>query len=277
MSPILARSPPERASQCIAMTLDASSRLLLDPHTGPVSWLVLSLAVYVLAAHLTWAARWLALGGHGWLAALLRVPWLPGLVQIIRFAYYLLVPYLALVSGVLTPRSLGLAWPDSPIILRQTAIAAAGLAALLALTWAHYARNGRPPRAGAGGWPAETPALAAPFGWAIVLREAVFLQAHWAFYRAACAVLLPVKDLGTWLGLVLILFEGYLNPQIRQDLRCPGRGEPILLAAQIAVGTTVLFVTGGSTWLTLAWHAALALTIPWWVRRLQLRASPPAS
>jgi Flp pilus assembly protein TadB len=61
---------------------------------------------------------------------------------------------------------------------------------------------------------------------------------------------------------------------VRLDLRIPGRAEPILLAAQLAVVTTVLFILSRSTWLTLIAHLVLAVAIPWWVRWMRSYRRP---
>jgi hypothetical protein len=257
------------------MTTDAWYRFLLDPQTAPLAWVAGSLAAYALVTHAAWAARWTEAGWPGRLTAVMQAGRLAVPVQAARLFYYLVIPYLALVWGIFTPRNLGLVWPDNPVTFRQSVAIAAGLTTLLAVAWAHYARRqpGSPP--GGESWPSGAPALVLPLGWAVVLREAVFAQAHWALYRAGFTALLQNSDLGIWLGLAVILLEGYLNPWLRHDLRRAGRAEPILLTAQLAVVTTALFLIGGSTWLTLAWHAVAALAVPWWVHGLQRHDSAP--
>jgi hypothetical protein len=253
------------------MTPNAWYWFLLDPQTAPLSWVALSLTAYALATHMAWAARWILTDRPGRLTALMQAGWFAGPVQVARLLYYLVVPYLTLVWGIFTPRSLGLIWPDDQAILRQFVAIAAGLTALLAVSWAHYARSRRelssPPVGNS--WPVGAPALVLPLGWAVVLRESVFAQAHWALYRAGFVALLQNNDQGIWLALAVILLEGYLNPWHRYDLQHADRAEPILLTAQLAMVTTALFLIGGSTWLTLAWHAVLALALPWWVRGLR--------
>jgi hypothetical protein len=235
-----------------------------------LSWVALSLIAYMLATNLTWTIRWILYDRQGQLIALMQSWWLDGLVQGIRLFYYVIIPYIAVRWGVLNLRNVGLAWILDPVALRQVVIGAGGLTILLMLTWAHYACSQRGLSHPTGeSWLTSNFAQNLPLGWAVILREAIFAQAHWAFYRGGFTLLLQNIELGSWLALVVILLEGYLNPWLRHDLKQVGRAEPILLRAQFAVVSTALILIGGSTWLNLGWHAALALAVPWWVHTVK--------
>ena len=198
---------------------------LLDP-ANPAAWLLGSLFAIVLATNLAWVLvrrkaadpdfRSGPLAAGGWLAL--------GL-------FYLLVPFLALRRGVVSPYTLGLTEINWPATLSNGLILAATVVSLALFGWLLYRRS--LPEA-----PASPPvarliaALAGP-------ATAVLEQWHWAFYRAtAGAALLALPAAlppgigrlagelqadplywGAWLGIAIAAIEWALNPFGRAALR----------------------------------------------------------
>ena len=174
---------------------------LLDP-ANPAAWLLGSLFAIVLATNLAWVLvrrkaadpdfRSGPLAAGGWLAL--------GL-------FYLLVPFLALRRGVVSPYTLGLTEINWPATLSNGLILAATVVSLALFGWLLYRRS--LPEA-----PASPPvarliaALAGP-------ATAVLEQWHWAFYRATAGAAL--------LALPAASPAGYWAPRRRAS------GRPALL------------------------------------------------
>ena len=89
------------------------------------------------------------------------------------------------------------------------------------------------------------------------LREAVYHQAHWAFYREPFVLLLGV-GMGTWAGLLPVAGEALLNPARWTDLQSPARGRNLLIRVGLAVLSAMLFIQTQNIWLMLLADAGLA-------------------
>ena len=79
------------------------------------------------------------------------------------------------------------------------------------------------------------------------LREAVYHQAHWAFYREPF-VLLWGTELGAWAGLIPVAAEALVNPARWTDLQSPARGRDLLIRVGLAVMSAVLFIQTQNIW-----------------------------
>ncbi len=249
----------------------------LDP-TEPGVWLLGSLLVAILVSNVAWLlARWLATGPRG--TRFLRWSGLPALTWLPVALYLLVPPFAAWRFGAISLFTLGLAevnWLESLAaggLLIALVIGLAGIGRLV------YLRSGPDPtglqRVGTiATW--RVPLDAALAGW------------HWAFYRAAAigwlatagapalaavgqslpvaaALLQPLTDQplywGSWLGLALVAVEWIANPFGRADLRTPGRSEPALGRAAVAVATTALFSLTRNLWLCLACQVAAEIVM----------------
>jgi hypothetical protein len=221
-------------------------------------WLAGSLLVAILWANLKWffqTPRQSALGDFA--ARLAAWRFSSALFQFLRLLYYVGVPFAALVwRGVLVRRYLGLADGQSGSLLDWVHgvgwAAALGVGAwtLLALGWWSYRRAVA--AAGEGG---TVVAIDAP-PWAL-LFEAIFYEAHWAFYRCVPIVALGYDAYwGTWLGLALVAVEAVLNPAWRKGFFDPQVAPRQLMRGALAVTSSVLFVMigAGNLWLAVAVH-----------------------
>jgi membrane protease YdiL (CAAX protease family) len=89
-------------------------------------------------------------------------------------------------------------------------------------------------------------------GWE-TLREALYHEVHWAFYRNAPIVALGLYW-GTWAGLMLAAFEALANPAWRKGLGAPERAAALLLRAALAVISSLLFLRTQNLWLAILLH-----------------------
>ena len=90
----------------------------------------------------------------------------------------------------------------------------------------------------------------------VALREAVYHQVHWAFYREPFVLVLGI-GLGTWAGLIPVAAEALINPARWTDLQSPTRGRDLLIRASLAVTSALLFIQTQNLWLTILADMAL--------------------
>lgn len=263
-----------------------------DDPTNPATWLLASFLVLVVATNFAWLVgrrhaaeptyRRGPLAAAGWLCLSL---------------FTLLVPFLALRQGVVSPYALGLAEIDWPATLSNGMVLAGLIVGGLLFGWLVY-RRARLEEHGAGlapdGEPAS-PGLSLPPALARLLAglrapvDAALQQWHWAFYRAAAIAWLmlplglpgaPMADQvlrawqrdplywGAWLGIAVAGLEWALDPFARAQLRRSGEREVALRRAALAVATTGLFVLTRNFWLCLAVHVAVeTLAVGWFPLR----------
>ena len=241
---------------------------LLFLKTNSLAWLGGYLLLHVLGAHLVWWGRASSLRP---LRAIFSPPIYGWLEEAARLTYRLLLPYLALLLGVVAPQDMGLVaggWllhgqPPVGDWLRSLA-AAAGLTItggiLLAWGWRAWARV-----AAKSPVPENLALAAAPWGWSYTLRDAAYLQMSWAFCRAACIPWIGVYA-GTFLGLGLVFLAGLADPASRTALGTPGKREAALHIASLALLTALVYLSTRNLALCLAAHwllqMAVARTLP---------------
>jgi hypothetical protein len=232
-------------------------------------WIGGSLLVYAIVANALWffrnslrpqPVRWLAQAG--------------------RFAFYLVVPYLALggwprqpYQGLLSLEDMGLVglsehWP----VARWLEAAGIGLGwgglalVLLALAWVSANR-----RDGC------TWVVFSPSRWWTVLVGVLYLEVHWAFYRGALVVMLDDLYVAAFLGWVLVYLEWSLDPFWRQGWRLESRAAQRWLHAALALVTTVLFLLTRNLWVCLVVHVMIEFSIRWLGRERARRGLAPSS
>jgi hypothetical protein len=218
-------------------------------------WLNVSLVIALLASALRWFLERPHLLGRRTDANTTSHPvWeMPWIIHPLRLLYAVGIPAAALLwHGALTPSGLGLKpffWTAD-----QALTTASG-------SWNTWVRDF--------GW---TCAFACGF-WALVaiadrvvkrlssprttrrslsvaLREAVYHQAHWAFYREPFVLLFGV-GMGVWAGLLPVAGEAMLNPARWIDLQSPTRGRDLLIRTGLAVLSAMLFIQTQNIWLML--------------------------
>jgi hypothetical protein len=225
-------------------------------------WAAASVALHALAA----AGAWLARRGARSLPGIVR----PGagwnaLAWMARSAYFIGVPYAALVGGLVTPAQFALGAPDAAqaltLLPTSTGVFVAGAAAILLharLAVPHYPPGVRPavrPRA----------QLAQPWGISFLLLDALCLQAHWTFYRAAAVLVAP--GLGVWGGAVTVIGEWLLDIGWLAGWGVHGIWEDQAMALVLMLLSAQLAALGGSFWLILCAHCLLWLG---WLALLRL-------
>jgi len=205
----------------------------LGPGRELALWVALSIGLYLLFAQLAWRLR-------KWETGLLgeNIRWLDGwrfrrlAWQLLRLLFYVVIPYGLLVQRrLLTGRSMGLVGPEPAGVLGWTEAGwlgglgwvllcgAAGVALLVGSWWAlarrlegeeiFYLHHRLP-------------------AWEI-LWDAVFLQLHWGFFRAAAVAWLGETELiwGVFLGLGLGLGAPRCCSLVHSDRLSPDQ-EPVV-------------------------------------------------
>ncbi len=92
------------------------------------------------------------------------------------------------------------------------------------------------------------------------LREGLYQEIHWAFYRNAPIVAFGMYW-GTWGGLALVGLEAVLNPMWRADLGQPARAWSRLSGGALAVISAITFLHTQNLWLTLLLHWGISRTL----------------
>jgi hypothetical protein len=248
------------------------------------TWLVASFILSTLASQLAWQFQWYFPGdsftegdhGHhqtpdqywerdgesGWLAGRLRdyllIPWL---VEAIRFVYYMGIPFLAAVNGLLPADLLGISG-NKGIDSRSTQgfpwedwVQGLGLALAAVVVIMGVWFVGRVVSRHAGLVP-STQGLPNPL-WQRLLH-AVYDQIHWAFYRSGPILWLGDVYWGTFVGLALVLLETALNPALWWSLKSPDTAGPPLFRLGMVWISALLFLATQNLWLSIGVHLVLA-------------------
>ena len=235
-------------------------------------WLGGSFLLSVIITQAAWRLRrWER--GEARLASLARSPLFPPLLQAARFLYYIGLPFAALVWGqdAVVGRLLGL----QPLPALPTEHPSVDLAARWAdwagdvawavglglAAWAVLAAGWRTVGGVVGGPPKGSDASP----WTL-LREAVFQEAHWVFYRNAPIVVLGTYW-GTWAGLGLVALEAAINPWWRARLQDPTRALATLVQVGLAVLSSALYLKTANLWLMIPVHWGVAWGLAAWARR----------
>jgi len=210
-------------------------------------WLILSLgtALVVISARLMAETLGKRNPSAAQFLTLFEAPWL---VHPLRLLYAIGFPAIALLwRGVLSERGLGLKPLSWAALQTQWGMWAGdvGWGVLIAVgLWLIFTL---------GEWQSrQTGAQCLPrrhqFG--VALREAVYHQVHWAFYREPF-VLLWGLSLGTWAGLLPVALEALINPARWSDWQSPARGRNLLVRVGLAVASAMLYLQTQNLWVAL--------------------------
>ncbi len=219
----------------------------LEPRHALAFALGFSIVFYALAANVGWANRNPGFSRAGRFISWTRSAWLPRAWRaILRWAYYLLLPYGTLIAGWNSVRALGLWNLDwlgrAPIALGL----AVGAAIVFVWVWRPYARTEHPHAVESSGWGRARHGI-----------EILYEQAHWAFYRSAPILWLNDFYWGSFIGLLLVIVEGWSNPRVRESVRDITRADTPLWTGSVAIVSAVLFVFTQNFWYALATHLFL--------------------
>lgn len=178
-------------------------------------------------------------------------------IELLRFGFYIGVPFAALSLGWINLPSMGLGQVDWAEGLRWAIVVLLAAWLVLMIIWLPYLRA-----------TADVPAapnLNDSFPRRLV--ELIYMQAHWAFYRAAAIGLFTqvIPDNGYWgtaLGLGIVSLEAFTNPQIRERLGRMGSAEPTVWNFGQAAINALSFLVTRNLYLLALIHLALEITVP---------------
>ena len=246
-------------------------------------WVAASILLYTFSSHLAWRLHDLK---DGFLGENIR--WLDtwrfrgAAWQLVRFLFYVVVPYGLLVQRRLfSGRALGLVGPGDGAWLGWTPAAwGRGLGqtvvylalGLLVLGWAWLVVARRLPAS------STFVIHRRQSGWELAW-DALFLQVHWGFYRAAAGVWLADQTpiWGVLLGLALVGLEALGDPSLFFDGRWPSLASNWVRLALVAWLTSMLFLAVGNLWLAILAHGALTALAGFLSNRISARFSQPAA
>ena len=232
-----------------------------------VFWIGGSLLLYAVGTNALWL-----LGNSSRRAP---VRWL---LQVGRFSFYLVLPYLALggwprqpYQGLLSLEDMGIVGlGEHWSVIRWLEAAGLGLGwgalALVLLGLAWVSANRRDDRV----W-----LVFSPSRWWAVLVGVLYLEVHWAFYRGALAVMLEDAYAGAFLGLGLVYLEWSLDPFWRQDWRLGAQAAQRWLRAALVLVIMLLFLFTRNLWVCLMVHGMIEFAMRQLGReRARLRLAP---
>jgi len=226
-------------------------------------WLLGSVLICALATNALWPVRSFAP---------FRTTWGSWLWQVCRFLFYLGIPYLVLggwplgpFQGLVSLQDMGFAglderWTTSRWLSAAGTGLGLGSAVLMLLILARRCAN-NVPRFPHHPW------------WAIVI-DVAYLEVHWAFYRAALAVLLGDLYVGVFAGLALVYAEGVVSPFWRLGWREESQAAGQWLRAALTLVSALIFLLTQNLWICLTVHCLLELAL--YSHSRQKAHNPPA-
>lgn len=218
--------------------------IALEPRRALAVVIGASIVLYALTTNLAWSNRLPRAGRYGRLLDWARRSRLArGFGELMRWLYYLAVPYATLMLGYTTMRALGvwgLDWVGTAI-----PFAVVGIGALFVIVWVWrpYAQSEHPHAIDESGW-----------NWARHIVELIYKEAHWAFYRSGPILWLGDFYWGSLVGLVLVYLEGWSNPFVRANARVITRADAPLWSASLAIVSATIFIFTQNTWYALIVH-----------------------
>jgi hypothetical protein len=235
-------------------TLLAPARLVFSSQNLWL-WIATSVLLSALFNGFTWRSHSAGSKKHSllqWPLSLFR--------EVGRFLYFVGLPYVALLSGLIPATEIGLV--NREWLRDLTLSLPLGLGALLILMLLRALAMWREKTAPGGAAPSEPPS---PF-WTR-LRESVYQEIHWAFYRSAPLLVLEERAQGIALGLGIVALEAWLDPAWRERWRHPPLASTALRTAGLTVLMAVIFGMTGNLWITLGLHLAVETAGGWaWSR-----------
>jgi hypothetical protein len=179
------------------------------------------------------------------------------IVELLRFGFYVGVPFIALNLGWIKLPTMGFGLLDWAEGVRWAIVILLAAWLLLMVIWLPYLR-------------ATADVYATPntnLSFARRLVELIYMQAHWAFYRAAAIGLFTqvIPDSLYWgcaFGFGLICIEAFSNPRIRQHLTRLGEADAVVWNFGQAILNTLAFIVTRNFYLLVLIQFLLELTVP---------------
>jgi hypothetical protein len=256
-------------------------------------WIVLSILIYAISVNLAWRWRRPRLGRlASWIKEVKDWPFASWLLQLLRFAYYVGLPFCLLLNGdaverslrpflgfniplnflmrgVLLPRAMGLGGLTTSEWFAGNGMGIAlgwGAFLLMASGWWYFIRSVRglpwgqaasPDLGTSVGEPAMV--LPSPRAWWVVLWEAIYAEMHWAFYRAGPIVLLDDYYAGVFLGFLILSLEWWTDPVWRHGWDSKGQRPEVVLRWSLAFVMAIVFLFTRNLWLAIPLHWAIEM------------------
>jgi hypothetical protein len=244
----------------------------MDTRWQLVAYVFVSIILRMVAAQLSRRRTdiaWVRFLSEGWAASVLR------------FGYYIGLPYMALILGVVPGRYMGLVGLGQPqdslsgsesgllaqirdylslVILNWLpdvgTVVAWGTVTLLFLsvTWLGYAYLRGNVVSG------HRSGLSSPRGgYRLGVLQVIYQAVHWSFYRSAVWLLTGDLYLGVIGGIILVGGEWMLDAGWVHKARHARAGEVLLIDASVLVSTSLIFFFVPNLWLLIPVHWLLAL------------------
>lgn len=245
----------------------------MDPKTELELWVIASLLLSIIGAWLAWRFSHMQARSAEWLRRRL-LERIPGRIflQVVRLAYYVGLPYAAALHSALSlvqigvhgPEVSGTVWwtlgwhiTDWAHALGWAASIGAVVAVVQALAWRNAAHaTGHLPQASG---------LCPPPPWWGTVREVLYGEIHWAFYRALPLLVLSDAYWAVLIGAAFPLLEWTADPDWWMQVRGGPRRETVLIQCMWLATSTVYFCMVRNVWLALALHLVLALALSGWL------------
>lgn len=192
-------------------------------------------------------------------------------IELLRFGFYVGIPFVALFLGWVDVRVMGFGVLDWAEGVRWAIVVLLASWLILMVIWLPYLRATADVYA--------SPNSARSFPRRMV--ELVYMQSHWAFYRGAAILLLTgiLPDAGYWgtaIGLGLVYLEAMTNPRTRRRLSRLGEADPVVWSAGQAVINALGFLVTLNFFLLVLIQFILEMTVPH-LRPTRAERSPLAS
>jgi hypothetical protein len=248
---------------------------MMDTRWQLVAYVFVSIILRMVAAQLSRRRTdiaWVRFLSEGWAASVLR------------FGYYIGLPYIALILGVVPGRYMGLVglgqlqdslsgWESgllaqirdylSLVILNWLpdvgTVVALGVAMLLFLgvTWLGYAYLRGNVVSGGNGHRSGPSSHRG--GYRLGVLQVIYQAVHWSFYRSAVWLLSGDLYLGAIGGIILVGGEWMLDAGWVHKARHALAGEVLRIDASVLVATSLIFFFVPNLWLLIPVHWLLAL------------------
>lgn len=213
-----------------------------------ISWIWEQLTAVPTRAGLWLASSFLLAGLTAGLARLFA----PDLERTVRVIRWVSLPYLGLIVGALSPRSMGVSYLDWSLGLRVGLVMLAGMLGLLVIVriWLHSERN----------LPSDERSPG-PFSLTMWVESSA-QEFHWCFLRGASLDLLisfqasdqVLQYWSTWLGAALAVPGVILHSRSNSNR---------LISAAILLSTTSLFLYTRNFWLAWLLHVGIRAVLQW--------------
>jgi hypothetical protein len=218
-----------------------------EPRQALALTLGASILVYTFFSNLAWTNRIPRTGRWGRFITWTQTSRIARVIgELLRWVYYLGLPWTVLMVGYTTARAIGIWNLDWGGHLVEFAALAIGSIIVFIWIWRPYTQLEHPHAIDESGW-----------NWARHLIEILYQEAHWAFYRCGPILWLDSVYFGSFFGLILVLMEGWSNANVRANTSDVTRADAPLWSGSLAIVSALVFIITQNTWYCLIIHLLL--------------------